>query len=78
MGRDKNYILIFSTSTSRNMIFLIGFLLILLVGGYIGYPLFVKKIGQQTYTNEQLRSIEEEIEREILVLRKYPDNNLTI
>jgi hypothetical protein len=60
------------------MVFLVGFLLILLVAGYIGYPLFIKMTGQQTYTREQLQRIEEEIEQEILVLRKYPDNNLTI
>jgi hypothetical protein len=60
------------------MVFLIGFLLILLVAGYIGYPLFIKGSSQQIYTREQLQRIEEEIEQEILVLRKYPDNNLTI
>lgn len=59
------------------MVFLVGFLLIILVAGYIGYPLFVKEIGQQTYTREQLQGIEEEIEREILVLRKYPDKTET-
>ena len=59
------------------MVFLVGFLLIILVGGYIGYPLFVKRTGQQLYTKEQLQSIEEEIEREILVLRKYSDKTET-
>ena len=55
------------------MVFFVGFLLIILVVGYIGYPLFVKRTAQQLYTREQLQSIEEEIEQEILVLRKYSD-----
>ena len=55
------------------MVFLVGFLLIILVGGYIGYPLFAKWTDQQLYTRKQLQSIKEEIEREILVLRKYSD-----
>jgi hypothetical protein len=60
------------------MTFLIGFLLVILVGGYIGYPLFAKEIGQrQVYTEEELQSIGEGIEREILALRKYPDQTKT-
>jgi hypothetical protein len=59
------------------MVFFVGFLLIILVGGYIGYPLFAKGREQQFCTREQLQRIEEEIEREILVLRKYSDKTET-
>jgi hypothetical protein len=60
------------------MVFLIGLLLVILVGGYIGYPFFADKIRhRQTYTKEELRIVEEEIEREILVLLKYPDDTKT-
>jgi hypothetical protein len=60
------------------MVFLIGLLLVILVGAYISYPFFASKIGnRQTYTKEELRIVEEEIEREILALRKYPNNSET-
>jgi uncharacterized membrane protein YqhA len=56
------------------MVVLVGLLLVVMVGGYIGYPLFVDKLMQRhSWTREQLQSIEAEIEREILALRKYPD-----
>ena len=59
------------------MVFFVGFLLIILVGGYIGYPFFMKGTDQQSYTQEQLQCIGEEIEQEILALRKYPDKTET-
>jgi len=55
------------------MVFWVGLLLVILVGGYIGYPFLVAKMVQrQPWTLEQLQSIEADIEREILALRKYP------
>ncbi len=55
------------------MMFFAVFLLIVLVGGYIAYPFFKKKTGQPIYAKTQLQRIEEEIEQEILALRKYAD-----
>ena len=54
------------------LVVLIGFLLVVLVVGYICYPFFASKPNQRTYTQAELELIGEEIEREILALRKYP------
>ena len=57
------------------MIIAVGILLVLLVGGYIGYPLFMKDDDPDLAANEQqLRKIDEEIEREVLTLRKSPED----
>ena len=57
------------------MIIAVGMLLVLLVGGYIGYPLFMKGDDPSlTVNTQQLRKINEEIEREILSLRTFPED----
>jgi hypothetical protein len=57
------------------MVFLIGVLLVILVGGYIVYPLFIKKDEpRQTCTAEELQQIGADIEQEILGLRAYSEH----
>ena len=57
------------------MVIVVGILLVLLVGGYISYPLFMKNDDSGLIVNEkQLQKIGEEIEQEVLTLRKYPEN----
>jgi hypothetical protein len=57
------------------MVFLIGILLVILVGGYIAYPLCVKETGQHSpYTKEEVQHVGEEIEREILAVRQHPES----
>ena len=56
------------------MVFVVGFLLVLVVGGYIVYPLCAKDLGQRRGENtDEYERIGEEIEQEILALRQYPD-----
>ena len=53
------------------MVFVVGLLLILLVVGYISFPLFQGVLPhEQTVNEKQLKKIEDEIERDIRAFRK--------
>lgn len=60
------------------MLIVVQILLVLLVASYIASPFWGKESkSTSSVSPEELERIAEEIEQEILVLRKYPDARIS-